>query len=179
MRCPLDEMYACRGTTQDHWGKDRTRLVSYSFNNQGFRGFQDFDYIPQCAFFGCSITFGVGVDQNLIFPSLFDRAHNYGLSGRYNNRDIFATITEFLGSDLYRPEVNMAVIWSDRDQDMLPELLAQLRDHGLIHFFCGEKIPGPRSYACPRSLDLDVSLTHPGPQTHRFLHSILCDLFEL
>jgi len=62
--------YSCypylASTEQEKIGNDRTGLVQYKINSAGFRG-KDFENIDLITL-GCSITFGIGVDQDKTWP---------------------------------------------------------------------------------------------------------------
>ena len=47
-----------QGQIIESFGKDCTGQINYQFNQQGFRGILDFDFMPEYAFFGCSLVFG-------------------------------------------------------------------------------------------------------------------------
>lgn len=179
VRAPLQDMWQHRGQTVTQWGRDRTNLVQYCFNSQGFRSTAEYDFIPRYAFFGCSITFGIGVAQTQSFAGLFDHSHNYGLAGDYTNADILDVLVQFLRTDIYSPDTKLCVVWSDRDQEHLPAMLVQLQEYPLEHFFCGTKPSGPRMWKFPPQIDTDVSGTHPGPLTHKFFYNVLCSIFNL
>lgn len=176
--CPVPDMQLCRGTRVKNFGKDCTGSVSYDFNHQGFRGNRDFDFVPDYAFFGCSLVFGIGVDQSQLFCSQFNNFHNYGLAGAYDNHDINQVLTDFLRSELYDSSTHMAVVWHSRDSECLPEFHAQLEPYPIQHFFCGDPLQAPGCYRFIGQRDLDVSGTHPGPRTHFVFGRILCALFD-
>jgi hypothetical protein len=160
------------------FGKDSTGLVTYQFNQQGFRNHRDYEFIPDYAFFGCSLVFGVGVDYEKIFPTLFTNSHNYGLAGHYDNHDIMQILKKFTASDLCGSRTQIAVVWHSRDSDCLPQFYDQLKDLNITHFYCGEPLPLPRCYRFPRQLDQDVSGTHPGLKTHLAFSKMLCAIFD-
>ena len=58
-----------KGQTINQFGLDQTGTINYQFNQQGFRAPIDFDFIPNYAFFGCSLVFGIGVSREYTFPS--------------------------------------------------------------------------------------------------------------
>jgi len=171
-------MLEFRGQTLTQFGKDTTGLISYPFNQQGFRSPTDFDRAPDHAFFGCSLVFGVGVDQQHIFPSLFENSHNYGLAGNYDNHDVMTVLEQFVASGFYNDQTRMAVIWHSRDSDCLPEFYDRLRQYNIVHFYCGTPLVQPRCYACPPQMDQDVSQSHPGPRTHLLISRMLCAVFD-
>jgi hypothetical protein len=167
-----------QGTCIDRFGLDNTGIVQYQFNQQGFRASKDFNFAPDHAFFGCSLVFGIGVPENLTFPSLFENSQNYGLAGSYNNADIMIVLENFLQSDLYQDSVKIAVFWHSRQDEMLPEYYQQLKDHDMIHFFCGPVLPYKRCYRFPSNQDFDASGTHPGIKSHKFICKALNSLFQ-
>lgn len=171
-------MIELAGKTVDKFGKDQTGQIQYSFNRQGFRSSVDYCNSPDYAFFGCSLVFGVGVDQQHLFSALFNNSHNYGLAGEYNNHDVMTVLKTFLMSDLYHCTTNIAVVWHSRDSDCLPEFYNQLRDYNIKHFYCGTSLKQPQCYRFPPQQDQDVSDTHPGPKTHHMFSKMLWDLFD-
>lgn len=164
--------------TVSKFGKDQTGKVNYSFNCHGFRG-PDFDFIPKYAFFGCSLVFGVGVDQSQTFPYLFENSQNYGLAGNYTDHDTMIVIEKFLLSDLYSPGTKMVIVWRSQDQDILKNFYQRLNGHNFLHFFCGQPLNNNDCYATPPNIDYDVSETHYGPASHRRLCKTLQNLFRL
>lgn len=174
----VSDMWALRGTTAGCFGKDQTDIVSYTFNQQGFRSSTDFVQIPKYAVFGCSLVMGIGVPEDQIVSSYFSDCQNYGLAGRYTNQDILNTVTKFSQSILYSPDVKMAVVWTDRNDQELVDAYRSLAHLNIVHFFCGSVLGQDRCYKFPKSLDIDVSGTHPGPGTHKTFYNILCRLFD-
>lgn len=166
-----------KNNTLTAFGKDVTGKILYRFNHEGFRG-HDFSFVPQYAFFGISLVFGIGVNETEIFPYLFEQAHNYGLAGSYDNHDIMITLEKFLASSLYTPATQMAVVWHSRDSECLEEFYMKLHPHNIIHFYCGKVLPFERCFAMVPEVDQDVSKTHPGPKTHRLMYKMLCGLFD-
>lgn len=171
-------MLQCRGSMSNRFGKDSTGKINYKFNQQGFRSNVDFDFIPDYAFFGCSIVFGIGVPLENIFSSYFDNSQNYGIAGGYDNNDVYIIIDKFLKSDLYSPHIKIAVVWTDRNNENLDTYYRKLKDYDIKHFFCGEKLPYDNCYAMLGNLDNDVSMTHMGSKTHRFFYKLLQALFN-
>jgi hypothetical protein len=160
------------------FGKDQTGQINYQFNQQGFRGSTNFNFIPDYAFFGCSLVFGIGVPEQLTFPYLFNHAHNYGLAGSYDNHDIMLLLENFLNSELYAPQTKIAVVWHSRDADCLDDFYSKLKQYLIIHFFCGQCLPYVNCYSTPANLDYDVSNTHYGVNSHRVLWKTLNCLFQ-
>lgn len=160
------------------FAKDMTGGIPYRFNKQGFRG-TDFDFIPRYAFFGASLVFGIGVDESDIFPYLFQKSHNYGLAGDYDNHDTMIILEKFLASSFSTSETQIAVVWHARDAECLDGFYQKLKKHtNVLHLYCGTVLPYTRCYKMPPQLDQDVSQTHMGPKTHRLLYKILCGLFD-
>ena len=170
-------MQKCQGLTVDTFGKDTTGKVLYTFNKQGFRS--QFDYVtsPSVAFFGCSLMFGVGVDQDKIATSYFKNSHNYGLAGEYDNQDIYCTIDRFVNSSLCR-NTPIVVAWHSRDSENLDQYYHQLAGHDIYHFFCGEKLQHPNCFKMIKNSDQDVSGTHMGPASHQTFNKIVCALLN-
>lgn len=170
-------MQKYQGQTVDTFGKDLTGKVLYTFNKQGFRS--QFDYVtsPSVAFFGCSLIFGVGVDQNKITTSYFANSHNYGLSGQYNNRDTYQIIKKFTASRLH-DNTPMIVVWHSRDSENLNQYYDDLKSFNIYHFFCGQKLQAPNCFAMIKNIDTDVSETHMGPKTHKLFFKIICALLN-
>jgi hypothetical protein len=166
------------GKSLHAFGKDSTGQIEYKFNQQGFRSLEDFDWVPAYAFFGCSLVFGIGVDQRDVFSSSFPGSQNYGLAGKYDNHDIMLVLDNFLKSDLCNDNTHMAVFWHQRDGLDLSDFYDQLQNYQILHFFCGTPLDRPRCYSVPKQLDSDVSQTHPGPKTHKTISKILCALFD-
>ena len=167
-------MYNCRGQTVDQFGLDTTGLIQYQFNQQGFRSNQDFDFVPDWAFFGCSFVAGIGVPIEQTFASKFANSQNYGVCGTYYNYHIQNIVQSFLHSKLFSPETKIAVFYTDRDCELLETYYQQLRHLDIRFFFCGTPLLYSRCYRVISNLDLDVSGTHMGPKTHEFLYRALC-----
>jgi hypothetical protein len=173
----LPSMFSLKNQTVLQFGKDSTGTIDYTFNSQGFRSNYDFDFVPDYAFFGCSLVFGIGVGNDEIFASRFDRSHNYGVADVYNNNDIFLILQKFLASDLYHPSTKISVIWHSRNADVIPNYVNKLSTYNIIHFFCGTPLPFKNCYPAINNLDFDVSGTHIGEKTHKFYHGVLKSLF--
>ena len=172
-------MMAKQGKCTNRFGLDSTGVIQYQFNRQGFRATKDFDFIPDYAFFGCSLVFGIGVPENVTFPYLFKNSQNYGLAGLYDNADVMLVLQNFLKSDLYRDYVKIVVVWHKRQDQLLSQYYQLLKDFNIIHFFCGPVLPYKRCYRFPLNQDFDASGTHPGIKTHKFLCKALNSLFHL
>lgn len=169
-------MYQLRGQTTSTFGLDQTNLIKYCFNQQGFRGNTSYNQIPRYAFFGCSLVFGIGVDYHNTFVGKFTDAYNYGIAGDYTNADTFEIIKSFLNSKLFSLDVKLAVVWTDRDSQDLYQYVDHLQKYNIVHFFCGDPLPGPHCYKVMSNLDVDVSGTHMGIKTHEFFYKVLCNL---
>lgn len=167
-------MYQHRGQTVNQFGLDKTGLIEYRFNQQGFRSDRDFDFVPTWAFFGCSFVAGIGVPVEQTFASKFSNSQNYGVCGTYYNHHIQDIIQNFLNSKLFSPQTKIAVFWTDRDSELLETYYQILCHLDIRFFFCGDALPHPRCYRLIGNLDLDVSGTHMGPKTHEFLYRFLC-----
>jgi len=174
----VPEMLEHCGKTLTSFGLDQTKSITYTFNHQGFRSNTDFKSVPDYAFFGCSLVLGIGVPIGDTFASQFTNSQNYGVAGTYTNADIFENIKNFINSPLYQPTTCMAVFWTDRDPEMLDSYYHELNNISLIHFFCGTPLPYTNCYSMVPNIDYDVSNTHIGPTTHKFIYKILCALFN-
>jgi hypothetical protein len=166
-------MFKYRGKIASRFGLDQTGSIQYEFNEQGFRGRTNFDTAPKYAFFGCSLVFGIGVQEHLTFPYLFEHAHNYGMAGNYDNHDVMLVLEKFLRSDLHSAETSVVVVWHRRDTECLMDFQEKLRGYHIRQFFCGTPLTCLDCYPAPKNLDTDVSGTHPGPATHFFWYKLL------
>ena len=174
----VPEMYNLRGQTVTQFGLDCTGQVQYHFNQQGFRSNVDFDQVPKIALFGCSLVFGIGVNDKNITSSQLPNTYNFGLAGNYTNHDIYQTINQYLKSQLYSSMTQMVVVWTDRDQECLLNFLENLKSVSLYHFFCGNVINGDKNFKFISNLDHDVSNTHMGPTSHKLFAKILWALLN-
>ena len=171
---PVPGMYQHRGQIINQFGWDKTRLVEYRFNQQGFRSNRNFDFVPDWAFFGSSFVAGIGVSIEQTFASKFDNSQNYGVCGTYYNQDIYKIIQIFLNSKLFSIKTKIAVFWTDRDCDELGNYYQELQHLDIRFFFCGTPLPYQKCHKMISNLDFDVSGTHMGPKTHKFLYRALC-----
>ena len=171
-------MLQCRGSMSDRFGKDSTGKINYKFNQQGFRSDIEFNFVPDYAFFGCSLVFGIGVTVENVFSSYFINSQNYGLAGAYNNDDVYIILDAFLKSDLYSQHTKIVVVWTNRHTENLDTYYHNLKDYDIKHFFCGEKLPYNNCYAMLKNLDNDVSTTHMGPKTHQFFYKFIWSLLN-
>ena len=162
-------MYENKGTTVNKFGLDQSGLVSYQFNQQGFRSDVDYNFAPEQAFFGCSYTFGIGVPLAQVFTSAFPGSHNYGLAGDYNDDDTAQIIEKFTLSDVYHTKLPCVVIWKKKS-----ELAKHWVGQNFWHFFCGDVLPHVNCYKVIPNQDIDVSKTHAGPATHALMSKIIC-----
>ena len=178
INCCVEGMWSSRGRTLDRYGLDQTGKIQYRFNNQGFRADHTMDFVPDYAFFGCSFVAGIGVPIEQTFASFFPCSHNYGVCGKYLNSSIFEIIRLFANSEMCHEKIKMAVFWTNRDQELLDQYYQELNHLPLLHFFCGTLLPRANCYAMIKNLDWDVSNTHIGPRTHKFLYQTLCALFD-
>ena len=55
-------MYELRNTTVNKFGNDETGLISYKFDEYGFREGNDYENNPYIAFFGVSLLYGIGIN---------------------------------------------------------------------------------------------------------------------
>lgn len=164
----FEPAYNARGQTVDKWGKDQTGLISYRFNNQGFRSDSDYNWTPDWAFFGSSVIFGVGIPVQHILASRFRNSHNYGLSGAYMNHHSVTNLQNFIASPYYSPNTQIVFFWIDRPgEEEIPPLITQvnLMVPNVLHISQGQKYEGAQNLM--PHIDSDVSGTHPGPATHK------------
>lgn len=174
-------MLQLRDQTVHEFGLDQTGQITYTFNQQGFRSSFAYDFVPDHAFFGASLVFGIGVAQDQTFASMFEHSHNYGLAGtHYGNSDIFQILIKYLASPWYHPRTKICVVWTDRDQHLLDQYYHQLPAERLISFFCGQALSRPNCHAFPSfvTVDRDCSGTHIGPRSHKNFYRILCNQFN-
>jgi hypothetical protein len=171
-------MIQYQGQTINSFGLDRTETIDYQFNKQGFRSTVDFDFVPDYAFFGCSLVFGIGVPYKSIFPNMFDQSHNYGIAGNYNNNDIFLIIENYLNSSAYSNSAKKFVCWNNRNIESLDHYSQILSEQGFIQIFCGDKMPYKNCFSAFPDVDFDASGTHMGVKTHLITYKLLCNLFN-
>lgn len=173
-------MYSLRGRAIDKFGLDQTGRITYQFNNQGWRNHKDYDFVPAYVFFGCSSVFGIGVEQKQIFSSMFVDHFNCGLAGQYTNHDIAMSILNFVhSSGFFDHKVKMAVIWTDRNPELLYDCYSKVKNLDLRHFFCGRSIEDKHCWPMIAAQDTDASGTHMGPATHHQFYKVLCAIFGL
>jgi len=170
----VSEMYKRRGQIVNQFGRDTSGLIQYQFNQQGFRSNQDFDFVPEWAFFGCSLVAGIGIPIEKTFASKFTNSQNYGACGTYYNYDIREIIQRFLNSKIFSSCTKMAVFWTNRDCELLDTYYQELHHLDMRFFFCGDPLPYPSCYRLISNLDLGVSGTQMGEKTHEFLYQALC-----
>jgi hypothetical protein len=173
----VNDMIQNKCQVLNSFGKDQTGLISYKFNDQGFRGNKDYNFIPEYAFFGCSIVFGIGVPIEDTFSYKFNNSQNYGLASRYDNRDVMTIVDKFVSSPLYSPLVKIVVVWHSRDSSNLDTYYKNLKHFNIFHFYCGDPLPYERCFPVIKNLDYDVSGTHCGPKTHNFYYRVFKSLF--
>jgi hypothetical protein len=178
MNNPVPKMCVYRGKTISQFGRDTTGTIQYQFNQQGFRSDRNFDFVPDWAFFGCSFVAGIGVPIEQTFAAKFNNSQNYGVCGTYSNYVIREIIQNFIDSDLFSPQTKMAVFWTDRNSELLDKYYHELSHLNIKFFFCGDPLPYRHCYKVIKNLDLDVSGTHMGPNTHKFLYRLLCQLYN-
>lgn len=160
-----DYAWQRRGQTVRQWGKDTTGLVEYKINDQGFRSPYNYDAVPDYAFFGNSIIFGVGIEQTQTLVSKFENSHNYGLSGNYMNHHSVTNLQQFVASELYNGQTKIVFFWIDRTEP-INDMINQINDliPGVLHVSSGK--PRRGAINLMPQIDSDVSGTHPGPKTH-------------
>lgn len=174
----VPDMYNLRGQTVNKFGLDNTEQIQYQFNTAGFRSQHEFDHCPKYALFGCSLIFGIGVENCQTTAFLLPDAYNFGLAGTYSNTDIYLLTKKYLSSDLYAPTTKICVVWTDRDQQLLTDYVGKLSQFPIYHFFCGDVIAGSKSFKFVKNLDYDVSGTHIGPKTHSYFSKTLWALLD-
>ena len=173
----LDHMISAAGQTLNTFGLDKTGLIKYTLNKQGFRSPCDFDSPPEYAFFGCSLVFGIGVGYQDTFASMFPKSHNYGVAENYTNLDAYDVIKKF--QEVYdNTNIKKVVCWTHRGENLITDLVPELAEQNFIQFFCGRVLPYKNCYAMPADIDADVSQTHPGPKSHLHMYKTLCALFN-
>jgi hypothetical protein len=159
--------FEARGTTVNKWGKDQTGLIEYRFNELGFRSDVEYTTSPDYAIFGASVVFGVGIPLEQTICSLLPNCQNYGLSGNYYNHHSVDNLKKFINLPLYQEGTKIVFFWIDRPgvediESMIKEV--NLICNNILHINLGSKVPGAINLF--PHVDLDVSGTHPGPQTH-------------
>ena len=173
----VPKMTQCKGQIVDKFGQDNTGTIRYEFNQQGFRAPVDFDFIPNYAFFGCSLVFGIGVEYKHTFPAMFNLSHNYGLASTYNNDDTFITIENYLKSDAYSSSAKKFVCWKPYNEENIDSYSKALSEQGFVQLFCGDLMPYKNCFRALANEDFDVSGTHMGIKTHLSTYKLLCTLF--
>jgi len=155
-----------RSQTLRQWGKDSTGLIEYRINDHGFRSPHNYNTVPDYAFFGNSIVFGIGIDQPQTLVSYFENSQNYGLSGEYMNHHSVTNLQRFVASELYSALTKIVFFWIDRAEEI--EHMIDTVDKiapGVLHISSGQKRQGAINLM--PQIDQDVSGTHPGPKTHQ------------
>lgn len=175
---PVSGMLKHSGSTVNQFGLDSTGVVEYQFNQHGFRSHKDFNFVPDYAFFGCSLVFGIGVPAEKTFAAMFPQSHNYGLAGSYHNSDVFDIVSKFINSEFYHPGVKLVTVWHSRGAELLASYYQQLANVDMLHFFCGTPLIHGRCYMMIPKHDLDASQTHMGVSTHRIMYKTLCNLLN-
>jgi len=179
----LTSAWKCQGQTVNKWGKDRTGLITYQINNQGFRSADDYVDSPSYAFFGNSFIFGVGVPVTETLSSHFDLSQNYGLAGWYMNHHSVTNLTQFVNSDLFTSNTRIIFGWAKRTESI--EQMVQQVDQmvpNVIHIrfdktYSGAITSDPAVDLGPK-IDNDVSGTHPGPKTYQLWAKKIKSLIE-
>jgi hypothetical protein len=102
------------GKTLNTLASDSSGLITYEMNEYGYRASKTVKEVPQynVLTLGCSWTMGIGVDNNLIWPSLMGdklgRVHNYGMYG-VSVSFIAKTFYKFLNS-IKTPDIAL-IMW--------------------------------------------------------------------
>ena len=170
-------MMQLAGQTVNKFGLDQTGQINYTFNKQGFRNNQDYNFVPEYAFFGCSLVFGIGVDINNVSASLFKNSQNYGLAGQYTNEDIYNTCMNFVNSKLYNDSTAKIVVWANRNEN-LDSYYKKLQPYNFMNFFCDNTLLYNNCWPMIKTIDHDVSLTHMGIKSNVIFYKILCQLLK-
>jgi hypothetical protein len=153
-----------RNQTVRQWGQDKTGLIEYQLNSQGFRSPVDYTQPPDYAFFGNSIVFGIGLPQHQILSAQFSNSQNYGLSGKYMNHHSVTNLKQFVNSALYSNNTKIVFFWIDRDEP-IEDMIQQVNQIAtVLHISSGTRRTGAINLMPHK--DSDVSGTHPGPLTH-------------
>ena len=119
---------------------DNSGLITYEMNEYGYRTSKTVREVPQynVLTLGCSWTMGIGVDNNLIWPTLMGdrlgRMHNYGMYG-VSTSFITKTLYKFLNSIKtpdyitetgefrkiggFRTATNKDPVWRNNEEDLL------------------------------------------------------------
>lgn len=117
-------------------GGDQTGLCTYTYNELGFRG----DSIHKEGFkvmsIGCSLTEGVGVNDNETWPAQFTKLipksvnHNFGMSGRSNDYISRCLLTYY---DLIKPDLVLIMYTSPHRREVFT------KDGGIEPFMATHK----------------------------------------
>jgi hypothetical protein len=121
--------------------------------------------VPDYAFFGNSIVFGIGIEQPHILTSHFENNQNYGLSGGYMNHHSVTNLEQFVASKLYSDRTKIVFFWIDR-LEPIEDMIVWINKivPGVLHISSGQPCKGAINLM--PHIDNDVSGTHPGPKTH-------------
>lgn len=168
------------GQTVNCFGIDDSGTTDYRINSQGWRADGTQDFVPDWAFFGTSIVFGIGVDIEQAFASQFANSHNYGFAGEYDNQDIRAFLDTFIHSEFYRPDLRMVVVWRyiEAYPPILKQYVEELNNYNILHFFPDHTIQSANCYPVFKNIDTDRSGTHMGPKTHAIMARCINDYFR-
>lgn len=174
---PYMQLYA--GKTIKSYSYDITNTIEYTFNSLGYRSNYEYNFIPEYVFFGCSTVFGIGIPINSLFSSYFANyfnlglesddtsKHNNNLGKSYNNYDILSTINNFNISKLYNTKTKGIVLWTDRDNENIDEIISSINiNFNITHFKIGKHNSKLSQNLLPQ-IDADVSLTHAGQKSHK------------
>jgi len=163
---PNKYMYDARGTQQRSWGKDLTGSVMYTFDEFGFRNFNDYQRTPDYVFFGCSLLFGIGVEKSKVFTNKFN-CWNFGLAGKYNEAQVLDCYKRFKSLDI---DCKVVFVW--RSRDSLPN--SDLFGDDKIYHCLPYRSQSKKHIRLLQNIDHDVSGTHWGEKTHAKFGKILC-----
>lgn len=165
------------GQTVNTFGLDQTGQINYTFNTQGFRSNKDYNFVPDYAFFGCSLVFGIGVDIDNVSASLFKNSQNYGLAGQYTNQDIYNTCMNFVKSKLCNDTTTKIVVWANRNEN-LNSYYKNLQRYNFMNFFCDHMLSHANCWPMIQTIDHDASSTHMGVKSNVIFYKTLCQLIK-
>jgi len=155
---PNQDMYDQRNQTVSAWGKDNTGKIKYTFDQYGFRNHNDYKVSPKYVFFGCSLLFGIGVENQDVFTSKF-QCWNFGLAGKYSEDEILECFNEFK-----KLQIDCKIVFVWRNKDMMKGLT--LPEGENIYHCLPYRSPHKQHLRLLQTIDHDASGTHFGPKSH-------------
>ena len=165
-------MYELRNTTVNKFGKDQTGLISYKFDEYGFREGNDYKNNPYITFFGVSLLYGIGVNTQEKFSNYFENCWNFGLAGKYTEEEIIQNYHDFKKLQI---DTKIVFVWRN---NTYKKYLNDLNDNNILHCI-PERINMPNCIRLMKPIDYDVSNTHWGPETHNKFYKLLCYTLKL